>query len=203
MRLIPDPRDPKRYWVSYKPKAVEAKPVSHLALRPASGGAPDSESSAGGRGFASIVGQERAIQRLKGFVDLYSQSGKPPAHVLLTGVDGIGKRTLARAFAAEYCGKPTEKEAGSLVFTGRLSGITCKNDLLGILTNLAEGDALLIKDIARIPNNVRSPLVVAIREFRVDMGVDKERFATDRTRCHSNSSRGIATARSKAECPFR
>ena len=142
-------------------------------------------------GLAEVVGQRAAIQRLREFAALYSRSGKTPAHVLLTGIDGIGKRTIARAFAVDYCHKYTETNARSLIRTG---------DLMGILTNLGDGDALLVADIARLSKNLVNFFVPSIREFRVDFVVDKGMFAKTinvplkRFTC-------LATARSNAECP--
>lgn len=143
------------------------------------------------RGFASIVGQGGAIQRLKEFAALYSQSGKPPAHVLFTGIDGLGKRTLARAFAVEYCGKYIETDARALARTG---------DLIGTLGNLGEGDALLIQDVGRTPKILVDTVARVLREFAIDFVLDKGMFAKTinlplkRFTC-------LATAPSKAECP--
>jgi DNA polymerase-3 subunit delta' len=46
-------------------------------------------------GFASIVGQERAVARLRGAI----ASGKPHHAYLFDGPDGVGKRATALAFA--------------------------------------------------------------------------------------------------------
>jgi Holliday junction resolvasome RuvABC ATP-dependent DNA helicase subunit len=143
------------------------------------------------QGFASIVGQGAAIQRLKEFAALYSQSGNPPGHILLTGVEGIGKRTIARAFAAEYCEKYAEADGKQLARGG---------DLMGILTNLAEGDALLVADIAKTPKKVADFFVRCLREFTVDLVVDKGMFAR-RIDVKLKRFTCLATARSKAECP--
>jgi Holliday junction resolvasome RuvABC ATP-dependent DNA helicase subunit len=141
--------------------------------------------------LASIVGQEPTIQRLKEFAALYSRSGKAPAHVLLTGTEGIGRRTIARAFAAEYCHKYTETNARSLGRPG---------DLMGILTNLGDGDALLLADIPRIPKNLINFLVPSLKEFGCDFVVDKGIFAKT-VRVPLKRFTCLATARSKAECP--
>jgi hypothetical protein len=71
---------------------------------------------------------------------------------------------------------------------------------MGILTNLGDGDALLVADIARLSKNLINFFVPTLREFRVDFVVDKGMFAKTinvplkRFTC-------LATARSKAECP--
>ena len=124
-----------------------------------SGPGAEGQLTPGGLGLSTVIGQQPAIQRLKEFVALYSQSGDPPAHVLLTGDEGTGKRTIARAFAAEYCRKLAEIEAKELKRTG---------DLMGIVTNLAEGDAVLVGDIAGLPKRVADLLLMVLRDFRVD-----------------------------------
>ena len=46
-------------------------------------------------GFSSISGQEKAVQRLTGFI----RKGTPPHALLFTGIYGIGKKKTALAFA--------------------------------------------------------------------------------------------------------
>lgn len=143
-------------------------------------------------GFSEIVGQTVAVRRLREFAALYDRAGKAPAHVLLTGIDGIGRRTIARAFAMEYCHKYTEANARSLARTG---------DLMGMLTNLGDGDALLVADIGRLPKNLVSFFAPCLKAFKVDFVVDKGMFAKTinvplkRFTC-------LATARSKTELPL-
>lgn len=142
-------------------------------------------------GFGEIVGQTNAIQRLKEFVALYSQSGKSPGHVLLTGVDGIGKRTIARAFAAEYSSKLNEIDATAQRKMG---------DILGVLTNLGDGDSLLVGNVASIPKNLINFFVPCLNEFGCDFVVDKGMFART-VRIPLKRFTCLATARSKTECP--
>jgi len=142
-------------------------------------------------GFAEIVGQTATILRLKEFAALYTQSGKAPAHVLLTGTEGIGKKTIGRAFAVEYCHKCIETKASSLTRTG---------DLMGILTNLGDGDALLVADIARLSKNLINFFVPGLREFGIDFVVDKGPYART-VKLPLKHFTCLATARSKAECP--
>ncbi len=52
--------------------------------------------------LANIVGQEEVLARLKSFGDLYSPGGGVIEHILLLGDEGMGKRTIADAFAGEY-----------------------------------------------------------------------------------------------------
>ena len=91
-----------------------------------------------------------------------------PGHILLTGRDGMGRRTLARAFAAEYGAKYTEAASGALNQTG---------DLMGILTGMTPGDVLIVSDVGRLSKNISEFLAPALKEFAVDFVVDKGMFA--------------------------
>lgn len=144
-------------------------------------------------GFGSIVGQQATIQRLKEFAALYSQSGRPPGHVLFTGIDGLGKQRLARAFAAEYCGKWVEVDAKQVARSG---------DLLGVLTNLGDGDVMLIGDLARASKIVIDLLPLALRESAIDFDVvdNKGMFARKIT-VPLRRFTCLGSAPSKAECP--
>jgi len=142
-------------------------------------------------GFGDVVGQMATLQRLRDFVPLYAQSGKTPGHVLLTGVDGIGKRTIARAFAGEYCCKLNEIDAKNQKKTG---------DIMGVLTNLGHRDALLLGDVGQIPKNLLKMFVPSLKEFVCDFVVDKGIFAKT-IKVPLKPFTCIATARSKAECP--
>lgn len=149
------------------------------------------EAARASRGFAGIIGQGGAIRRLKELAALYSQTGRPPGHVLLTGVDGIGKRTIARAFAGEFGWKWVEADARTLARTG---------DIIPILTNLGESDVFLLRDVTKAPKPVVQFLLPTLKEFSFDFVVDKGMFAKT---IHVPLKRFtcFATAASKSGCP--
>lgn len=120
-------------------------------------------------GLASIIGQEDAVKRLRDFANLFRGSGDSVrGHLLLTGPAGTGKRTVARAFAVEYCHKLVESAGSDLVKSG---------DLMGKLTNLAQGDGLLIAGIDRMSKECAGFLISAVRDYKVDFVLDKGMFA--------------------------
>jgi Holliday junction resolvasome RuvABC ATP-dependent DNA helicase subunit len=119
-------------------------------------------------GFASIVGQEQARKRLWEFAALYLRQGLPPPHVLLTGAEGIGKRTLARAFAAEF---------GFMLMEASGAAMGASNDLMGVITNVADYGVLVVSDLGRLSKQVAPLLAVALTQFKVDFVVDKGMFA--------------------------
>jgi len=142
-------------------------------------------------GFTDIIGQETTIGRLKDFAALYSQASKPPGHILLTGPEGIGKRTLARAFVAECFPNSTEADTKAIVKP---------IDLLGKLTNLGEGDAFLLKGVSKAPKAVIEMLQDVLDEFKVDVVLDKGLLAKTIS-IPIKRFTFVATATSKTECP--
>src|SRR6266851_3460568 len=85
--------------------------------------------------LSDVVGQAQAVQRLK-------PRGRPLPHILLTGAEGTGKRTLAAVLANEM-GVAFVTTAGPSLERGA--------DLMGVLTNLAERDVLFMDQIHRLP----------------------------------------------------
>jgi len=85
-------------------------------------------------------------------------------HILLHGPPGLGKTTVSYIIANEM-----EKD---LTVT---SGPTLEKggDLIGILTNLGDGDILFIDEIHRIPKVVEEFLYPAMEDFAVDFVFDK------------------------------
>jgi Holliday junction resolvasome RuvABC ATP-dependent DNA helicase subunit len=143
------------------------------------------------RPFSQIVGQQEPIARMKNFAALYAGSGAvAPGHILITGEDGMGKRTLARAFVWEQGVKVLLTEALTLKQSG---------DLIGILTNLGERDVLVISNVGRLSRPLGEFLASALNDFRFDLVVDKGassktiNVALKRFTC-------IATARSERDC---
>jgi Holliday junction resolvasome RuvABC ATP-dependent DNA helicase subunit len=119
-------------------------------------------------GLASIVGQEETVKRLRAFASLFSGTDAIRGHILLTGPAGTGKRTVARAFAVEYCHNLVESIGSGLVKSG---------DLMGVLTNLAQGDGMLIGGIDRMSKECAGFLIPAVRDHKVDFVLDKGMFA--------------------------
>jgi Holliday junction DNA helicase RuvB len=66
---------------------------------------------------------------------------------------------------------------GSKITTTSGPALERTGDLMGILTNLGEGDILFIDEIHRLPANIEEFLYPAMEDYKVDFVVDKGMFA--------------------------
>jgi holliday junction DNA helicase RuvB len=114
------------------------------------------------------VGQKKAVEKLSIAIQAARGRGEPLEHTLFYGPPGLGKTTLAYIIANAMASKITTTSGPALERTG---------DLMGILTNLGEGDILFIDEIHRLPANIEEFLYPAMEDFKVDFVVDKGMFA--------------------------
>ena len=114
------------------------------------------------------VGQRKVVEKLSIGLQAARQRGEPLEHALFYGPPGLGKTTLAYIIANAMGSKITTTSGPALERTG---------DLMGILTNLGEGDILFIDEIHRLPVNIEEFLYPAMEDFKVDFVVDKGMFA--------------------------
>ncbi|MFZ5573472.1 MAG: Holliday junction branch migration DNA helicase RuvB [Thermodesulfobacteriota bacterium] len=116
------------------------------------------------RTLAEYIGQSETIETLEIAIQAAKKRGEPMDHVLLHGPPGLGKTTLAHIIATEMGGKLVTTSGPALEKGG---------DLIGILTNLAEGDILFLDEIHRMPKTVEEFLYPAMEDFAVDFVFDK------------------------------
>jgi holliday junction DNA helicase RuvB len=114
--------------------------------------------------FADYVGQNDTIETLKIAIQAAKLRGEPLEHILLHGPPGLGKTTISYIIANEM-GRNLTVTSGPTLEKG--------GDLVGILTNLGEGDMLFIDEIHRIPKIVEEFLYPAMEDFAVDFVFDK------------------------------
>jgi Holliday junction DNA helicase RuvB len=114
------------------------------------------------------VGQKRVVEKLLIALQAARQRGEPLEHALFYGPPGLGKTTLAYIIGNFMSSRITATSGPVLERTG---------DLMGILTNLNQGDILFIDEIHRLPANIEEFLYPAMEDFKVDFVVDKGMFA--------------------------
>ena len=85
--------------------------------------------------FSDLVGQTGAVSRLRDYSAFYAKTGATPGHILVTGEDGLGKATFAKAFANERGVPWQESEAAELAIVG---------DVTALLTNLRQDQVLIL-----------------------------------------------------------
>ena len=110
------------------------------------------------------VGQAKAKDNLKIYIDAAKIRGESLDHVLLYGPPGLGKTTLSNIIATEM---------GVNIRTTSGPAIEKQGDLAALLTNLSEGDVLFIDEIHRLPRTVEEILYPAMEDFALDIIVGK------------------------------
>jgi len=114
--------------------------------------------------FADYVGQRETVETLEIAIEAAKKREEPIEHVLFHGPPGLGKTTLAHIIANEMGGDLTITSGPALEKGG---------DLVGLLTNLKQGDILFIDEIHRIPKAVEEFLYPAMEDFSIDIVFDK------------------------------
>ncbi|WP_187296190.1 Holliday junction branch migration DNA helicase RuvB [Tepidibacter mesophilus] len=124
----------------------------------------DIESSLRPKNLNDYLGQEKAKEKLKIFIEAAKNRGEQLDHVLLYGPPGLGKTTLSTIIS---------NEMGVNIRITSGPAIERAGDLAAILTNLNENDVLFIDEIHRINRNVEEVLYPAMEDFCLDIIIGK------------------------------
>lgn len=114
--------------------------------------------------LSDYIGQKKATENLKIFIEAAKLRGEPLDHVLFYGPPGLGKTTLAGIISNEL-GVDIRITSGP--------AIERAGDLAAILTNLNENDVLFIDEIHRLNRSVEEVLYSAMEDFALDIIIGK------------------------------
>ncbi|MFH0772206.1 MAG: Holliday junction branch migration DNA helicase RuvB [Candidatus Omnitrophota bacterium] len=115
-----------------------------------------------------FVGQKSVVENLLISIAAAKTRKEPLEHILFSGPPGLGKTTLAHIIAGEMQTKITATSGPAIERAG---------DLIGILTNLGEGDILFIDEIHRLSKVVEEFLYPAMENYQIDFIIDKGPYA--------------------------
>ncbi len=116
------------------------------------------------KSLEEYIGQEKAKENLKIYIEAARLRGDTLDHVLLYGPPGLGKTTLSNIIASEM---------GVNIRITSGPAIEKAGDLAALLTNLSEGDVLFIDEIHRLSRTVEEILYPAMEDYALDIIIGK------------------------------
>lgn len=110
------------------------------------------------------IGQEKAKETLKIYIEAAKARKEALDHVLFYGPPGLGKTTLAGIIA-------NEMQVHMKVTSG--PAIEKPGEMAAILNNLQEGDVLFVDEIHRLNRQVEEVLYPAMEDYAIDIVIGK------------------------------
>lgn len=114
--------------------------------------------------LGEYIGQRDVVRPLRIALEAARRRGEPLDHVLLHGPPGLGKTTLAHIIRQEMGVDIHITSGPALKQTGQL---------MGLLTNVKQGDVFFIDEIHRLEASVEEYLYPAMEDFAIDFVLDR------------------------------
>ena len=110
------------------------------------------------------IGQQKAKENLKIYIEAAKARGESLDHVLFYGPPGLGKTTLAGIIA---------NEMGTHMKVTSGPAIGKPGEMAAILSNLQKGDVLFVDEIHRLNRQVEEVLYPAMEDYAIDIMIGK------------------------------
>ncbi len=110
------------------------------------------------------IGQSKAKETLKVYIEAAKRRNDPLDHVLFYGPPGLGKTTLAGVIA---------NEMGTHMKVTSGPAIEKPGDMAAILNGLSDGDVLFVDEIHRLNRQVEEVLYPAMEDYCIDIMIGK------------------------------
>jgi len=131
---------------------------------PIRGEGDGSEVSVRPRRLAEFIGQANVVENLRVYIEAAKSRGDALDHVLFSGMPGLGKTTLAHLIAEE-CGTGFRATSGPVLEKAK--------DLVGLLSDLEDGDVIFIDEVHRLNSVVEEYLYTAMEDYYLEWLIDQ------------------------------